>query len=82
VKAIVPDIPELAPLRQALSDQLRWLAETHVPGIIIGGVAASLLGRPRLTRDVDALLMLDAEKFDFWHIGLLYLHAGQSLGYL
>jgi len=53
-KAIVPDVPELALLRQALSDLLRWLAETNVPGIIIGGVAASLLGHPRLTRDVDA----------------------------
>lgn len=64
MKAIVPDVPELAPLRQALSDLLRWLAETNVPGIIIGGVAASLLGRPRLTRDVDALVMLNAEKWE------------------
>jgi hypothetical protein len=27
--------------------------------VVIGGVAASLLGRPRLTRDVDALVMLE-----------------------
>ncbi|MGH7785519.1 MAG: hypothetical protein ACRERC_01560, partial [Candidatus Binatia bacterium] len=35
-------------------------------GVVIGGVAASILGRPRLTRDVDAMLLLsdaDWERF-------------------
>ncbi len=59
----MPDVPELAPLRQALSDLLRWLAATKVPGIIIGGVAASLLWRPRLTRDVDVVVRLDPGKW-------------------
>ena len=36
----------------ALVDSLR---EADVSVIIIGGVAASVLGRPRLTRDIDAL---------------------------
>jgi hypothetical protein len=31
----------------------------HVPGAVIGGVAASLLGRPRVTRDIDVLVLLD-----------------------
>lgn len=49
----------LAPLVGALRDLCRWLRAARVPGAIIGGVAASLLGRPRLTRDVDALVWLD-----------------------
>ncbi|TLZ60539.1 MAG: hypothetical protein E6K20_11965 [Gammaproteobacteria bacterium] len=35
-----------------------WLDAAHIPSMIIGGVAASVLGRPRLTRDVDALAVL------------------------
>lgn len=50
------------PLREsllaALADLARWLDDTHVPAMIIGGVAASVLGRPRLTRDIDALAIL------------------------
>jgi predicted nucleotidyltransferase len=72
----VPDIPELVPLRQILSDLLAWLTETRVPGIIIGGVAASLLGRPRLTRDVDVLVMLDAEKWE------AFLTQGRKFGFV
>jgi len=37
---------------------MRWLDAAHVPSMIIGGVAASVLGRPRLTQDVDALAVL------------------------
>jgi len=60
----VPEAPELVPLRHLLSDLLGWLTETNVPGIIIGGVAASLLGRPRLTRDVDALVFLKPAEWE------------------
>jgi hypothetical protein len=35
-----------------------WRAE-HVQGIVIGGLAVALLGRPRVTRDVDALVIMD-----------------------
>lgn len=45
-------------LQAALADLVKWLNETPIPAIIIGGVAASILGRPRLTRDIDALAML------------------------
>jgi hypothetical protein len=48
---------ELTPLIAALADLVKWLEAAHVPGVVIGGVAASLLGRPRLTHDVDALVM-------------------------
>jgi hypothetical protein len=37
---------------------MSWLDAAHVPSMIIGGVAASVLGRPRLTQVVDALAVL------------------------
>jgi hypothetical protein len=37
---------------------MRWLDAAHAPSMVIGGVAASVLGRPRLTQDVDALAIL------------------------
>jgi len=47
----------------ALTDALRavmtWLREERIPGAIIGGVAASLVGRPRFTADVDAVVLVD-----------------------
>ena len=47
-----------ASLESALADLMGWLDAAHIPSMIIGGVAASVLGRPRLTRDVDALAVL------------------------
>ena len=49
----------LIPLLAALRDLVSWLQDTHVSGTVIGGVAASLLGRPRVTRDIDAMVLLD-----------------------
>ena len=54
----------LAPLLAALGDLSAWLLAKKVPGAVIGGVAASLLGRPRLTRDVDAMVLLDEGKWE------------------
>jgi predicted nucleotidyltransferase len=45
-------------LEAALADLAKWLDESHIPAVVIGGVAASVLGRPRLTRDIDALVIL------------------------
>ena len=39
---------------------MRWFDAAGVRAAIIGGVAASLLGKPRLTKDIDAIVM-DAE---------------------
>ena len=47
-----------ASLQSALADLMRWLDAAHAPSMIIGGVAASVLGRPRLTQDVNALAVL------------------------
>jgi hypothetical protein len=66
---------QLAPLLAALGDLSAWLLAKKVPGAVIGGVAASLLGRPRLTRDVDAMVLLDEGKWaDF-------LAAGEQFGF-
>ncbi len=54
----------LTPLLTALDDLTTWLTREEVPHIIIGGVAASLLGRPRVTRDVDVLLLMEEERWD------------------
>jgi hypothetical protein len=53
-------VPEGLPgsLRAALADLINWLNAAQIPSMIIGGVAASILGRPRLTQDVDALAIL------------------------
>jgi hypothetical protein len=41
-----------------LPDLLAWWQSQKVQGLVIGGVAASLLGRPRITRDLDAMVMI------------------------
>ena len=48
----------LASLKPALSALQRLLTRFGNRGIVIGGVAASLLGKPRLTADVDAVILL------------------------
>ncbi len=65
----------LAPLLAALRDLAAWLQETGARGVIIGGVAASLLGRPRATRDVDALVLLGEGEWDS------FLREGQRYGF-
>src|SRR5688572_33385901 len=43
--------------------------------VIVGGVAASLLGRPRLTQDIDALLLLPDAGWE------AFLASGDRLGF-
>src|SRR5437764_66620 len=35
----------------------------HIPATVIGGVAASLIGRPRMTKDIDLLVRLDEQQW-------------------
>jgi hypothetical protein len=51
--------PEISPFLAPLAALQRLLAHFGNRGVVIGGVAASLLGRPRLTADVDAMILLD-----------------------
>lgn len=58
---VVDSVP--ATLLAALADLMQWLDATRIPSMVIGGVAASVLGRPRLTQDVDALAILPEAKW-------------------
>jgi len=53
---VVDRVP--ATLLAALADLMKWLDAANIPSMVIGGVAASMLGQPRLTQDVDALAIL------------------------
>lgn len=64
----------LVPLTRAIRALLGWLRSTKAPGVIIGGVAASLLGRPRMTGDVDAVVLVDDADWG------AFLEAGRPFG--
>jgi predicted nucleotidyltransferase len=58
----VPDeVPRL--FLAVLADLNGWLDEARIPSMIVGGIAVSLLGRPRATRDIDALAMLPDDQW-------------------
>lgn len=66
----------IAPLVAALRDLVTWLQAESVPGVVIGGVAASVLGPPRMTNDVDALVALDESRWEG------FVAAGRQQGFV
>jgi len=49
-------------LIRPLSALMHWFDETGIRAAVIGGVAVSLRGKPRLTKDVDAVVLdMDVE---------------------
>ena len=72
----MPEPGELAPLLTVLRHLTAWLQAEQVRGVVIGGVAASLLGRPRLTRGVDVLVLLEEGRWGE------FLAAGAGHGFL
>lgn len=52
------------PMKWVLRDIAHWLNDMQVPYVLIGGIAASILGRPRLTQDVDVLVKLHEPAWD------------------
>jgi len=55
-------LPEgLEPFHTTLEAVQRLLAKFSERGVIIGGVAVSLLGKPRYTEDLDAMFLLSIE---------------------
>jgi predicted nucleotidyltransferase len=52
----------LGPLYGPITAIQRLIEQFNDQGIIIGGVAASILGEPRLTADADAMLLLSIEQ--------------------
>lgn len=71
----MPEINPLAPLLAALRDLVDWFAAENVSGMVIGGVAASILGRPRATRDLDAVTFIEQADWE------LFLKAGARHGF-
>ena len=51
----------LTTLLEPLLALQRLLEHFDNQGVIIGGIAASLLGKPRLTADIDAVILLSVE---------------------
>ena len=68
--------PPVLPPEITLGALIAWLQSEIVSGLIIGGVAASLLGRPRFTRDVDVLILLDDDRWE------KFLEAGDRFGFV
>lgn len=64
----------LEPLQAALRDLFAWIRSERVPGMVIGGAAVALLGRPRITRDVDAVIWLSEDRWE------QFLAAGARFG--
>lgn len=50
------------PLQTTLADVIRFLNESQVSYAMIGGLAASLRGEPRVTADVDLVLGVDVDR--------------------
>jgi hypothetical protein len=51
-------------LSAALADVGKWLEAADIQAAIVGGVAASLLGRPRSTRNIDVLAILPETEWE------------------
>lgn len=47
---------------QPLQELSRLLTGTKTQGVVIGGISVSLIGKPRFTADIDAVILLDFEK--------------------
>jgi predicted nucleotidyltransferase len=71
----VSDRAPLDPLFSALRDLTHWLEAERIPYAVIGGVAVSLLSIPRVTRDVDAVVLLERERWEG------FLAAGRFFGF-
>src|SRR5437764_9441917 len=65
----------LRSMHAAMRDLGGWLTAAGVPGMIIGGIAVALLGRPRITRDLDAVVWLPDEKLS------TFLAVGKQFGF-
>lgn len=52
---------ELRPFLKPLAALQRVISQSNCPGLLIGGIATSLLGAPRLTVDIDTMIILPDE---------------------
>lgn len=59
-----------------LQDFINWLKTEKISGIIIGGIAASILGRPRVTRDIDSIIIINENFLKE------FIDSGQKFGFI
>lgn len=59
-----------------LRDFVIWLKSEDVKGIIIGGIAVSILGRPRVTQDIDSVVIVKPEFLD------KFIKSGAKYGFI
>ena len=50
-------------LLKPLLDLGKWLDAINAQAVVVGGVAASILGRPRFTQDIDALAIISESEW-------------------
>ncbi len=55
---------DLVPFEKVLGDLTRWFSGSSVDFLVIGGIAVSLLARPRTTQDIDVLSLLDESQWE------------------
>lgn len=60
-KVSLAHVPSLLPALKAFCSLLKT---SKTKGIVIGGVAASLLGQPRMTADIDATVLLEDKEVE------------------
>jgi len=66
-------VTTLGPLLDALRASSAWLRAAKIRGAVIGGVAASIHGRPRVTRDVDIVALVPDDRWaDFLAKGVKF----------
>ena len=58
-----------------LKDLLEWFKNSSGEFLIIGGIAVSLLTRPRTTQDIDVLSMIDESQWE------QFFKTGQTFGF-
>lgn len=63
-------------VRETATALMRWLRATRVEGVVIGGVAVSLLAEPRMTKDVDAVVWLEGSQWE------RFLNSGKKHGFV
>jgi len=59
-----------------LPELVRWWKSQRTPGVVIGGLAVSLLSKPRITHDIDGLVLLPVKRW------ALFLKAGKRFGFV
>ena len=58
-----PSVPN-PHLSNALYNLVEWLTGQKIPYVLIGGVAVSLLAKPRFTQDVDVAVSFDLDRLE------------------